>query len=155
MPVTINNTGIVYNDGTSTNTRFVQTMPKWSEDRTSGDRSLGGDSGWVTHLTVNFTTTRTDIVHMFANFSQGYESGPAQLYIRFVLDGTAYEPSILSAWQLAQNRAGGGHASDYAVANVGAGAHTAVCQVRNYNGGSTFITNYWGGGYDVFSVYYY
>ena len=155
MPVTINNTGIVYSDGTASNTRFAQTMPKWIEARTSSDRSLGGDSGWIDHLTVTFTSTQTNIIHMYANMSQSYESGPANMFLRFVLDGTAYEPGVLSAFQLSINRAHGGHASDFAVANIAAGSHTVTLQTRNTAGGSTMILNYWGGGSDVLSVYYY
>lgn len=154
MAVTLTSTGITYSDGTSSSTAFSQTLPKWAETRTNANRSLVGDSGWVNHLSLTFTSTRTDMIHMFFNASQAYESGVVSFYFRFSLDGTIYDPGVLSAYQLGQNRAAGGHATDYAV-EKSAGSHTAIVQVRNPTGGSTGIMNYFGGGYDVFSCYYY
>jgi hypothetical protein len=111
---------------------------------TTTDRSLAGDSGWVTHLTVTFTTTQTCTVMCFANFAHGREDGPVQLAGRFTLDGSTSTEDIQVFKQgFASSYAFGAHSSMGFFTSVSAGSHTITLQVRNSSSGSTAIMNHW------------
>lgn len=154
MAVTINNTGIVYNDGTSTSTNPVQVPEKFAWTSRSDDVGFGGNTGWVNYLSVSFTTTRTDVIMCTAHWSASYESSAIQPYARIVLsDGTTSPASLKLAVQFDINRAIAGHGFQWSVQRP-AGSYTATLQVGNFDGGSTWITNYWGGA-DTFGVRYF
>jgi hypothetical protein len=155
MPVILNSVGIVFNDGTTHTTHPSQTSQKSNLASTNSDRSLSGDSGWVDHLGISFTTTVSGPVILWAQMSPTYESGAVDGRGRFLVDGVAYSdtsPSI--AYQFDMNKATGSHKLWGMTGNLSAGAHTAYFQVRNVAGGTTWILNYWSGS-DYFNVMYY
>ena len=154
MPVTLTSTGIRYNDNTNTNTLPIQTPEKFIQTSTSSDRTLSGDSGWVTHLQLTFTTTRVDVIRFLAQFSASYESGNIDPYARILLsDGQTSPENLKIALQFNGNKAVAGHAMEWSVQKA-AGTYTASLQVRNFAGGTTWIANYWGGN-DTFGARYF
>lgn len=154
MPVILNDTGIVFNDGTTHTTHPSQVAQK-TDITSADDRSLSGDSGWVNHAGISFTTTVSGPVIMWAQLSPSYESGAVDGRARFVVDGVAYnDNSPTIAYQFNINRATGSHKIWGQTGNLSAGAHTAYLQLRNVAGGTTWITSYWGG-VDYFGIVYY
>ena len=113
------------------------------EAGTTTDRTLNGDSGWITHLTVSFTTTISCTVFCHAGFAHGYENGPVVLHGRFRLD-SATLTSEMSVFKqgFSSNMSFGAHNLHGFFTSVAAGAHTIDLQVRNYGGGSNAILNY-------------
>jgi len=109
--------------------------------RTS-QHSLGGDSGWVDHLSMTFTTNRVCNCLFIYSSSSSYESGTVQGFARLILDGTQIGYNSAVAKQSASNSAGSGTCI-WDKQNVSAGSHTITVQIRNTQGGSTWITPYW------------
>ena len=121
----------------------LPTEYKLVEASTTTDRTLAGDSGWVTHLTVTFTTTQVCTVMCFANFAHGYEAGAVQMGARFTLDGTTSTTQLQVFKQgFSSNYAFGAHSSTGFFTNVSAGSHSITLQCRNYTSGTTGILNY-------------
>lgn len=155
MAVTLTSSGITFSDGTSHTTAPSQRAQRTSITSTSTDRSLGGDSGWVTHLSISFTPAITGPVQMWAFCSPTFESGAVDGRARFVIDSTAYnDNSPTIAYQFNINRATGSHKLWGFAGNISASAHTAYFQVRNVAGGTTWIMNYFTGS-DYFGIVYY
>jgi hypothetical protein len=127
---------------------------------TTTDRSLSGDSGWVDHLSITFTTNQACTVLCFANFAHGREDGPVNLAGRYLLDGsTATQEVQVFKQGFANSYSFGAHSSFGFFPSVSAGSHTIKLQVRNYSSGSTAVMNEFGnpGGTnlgDFFSVLY-
>jgi hypothetical protein len=121
---------------------------------TSDNRSLGAASGWVTHLSVGITITKTNPVYCGANFAMTYEANDIQGLARFQLvgPGTYTSGELSVAQQSDQNRARGAHSADWMFGNVAAGSYTAYLQVNNVQGGTWILNNYIG--YDSFHVHY-
>lgn len=109
--------------------------------RTS-QHSLGGDSGWVDHLSMTFTTNRVCNCIFFYSSSASFESGPVQGFARLILDGSQIGYNSAVAKQSTANAAGAGTCM-WDRQNVSAGSHTITVQLRNVSGGSTWITPYW------------
>lgn len=104
-------------------------------------QSLGGDSGWVDHVSVTFTVGVASRIMFWMCTSVGYESGAVQGFMRFILDGNQVGSNFCAGRQAASNQAGSGSATWYA--DVSAGSHTLKVQARNSIGGTTWITPYW------------
>ena len=110
---------------------------------TTTNRTLTGDSGWVDHLEVTFTTTQTSTLQCFGQFSHGYESGTVYTSGRFELDGTSYTESLqIFKVGHSSNHSFGAHNMIGFFPNVSAGSHTIKLQVRNSSSGTTAIMNY-------------
>ncbi len=110
---------------------------------TTTNRTLTGDSGWVDHLEVTFTTTKTSTLQCFGQFSHGYESGVVHTSGRFDLDGTSYTESLqIFKVGHSSNHSFGAHNMIGFFPNVSAGSHTIKLQVRNSSSGTTAIMNY-------------
>lgn len=123
--------------------------------RNSG-QSLSGDSGWNDHLSVAFTCGVACRIMIIMQVSSGYESGPAQGFMRILVDGGKVGYNWCSGKQSTANSAGSGSSLWYA--DVSAGAHTVMIQARNIAGGSTWITPYYsvdGEGANTLGVFYY
>jgi hypothetical protein len=121
----------------------LPTEYKIVEASTTTNRTLVGDSGWVTHLTVNFTTTQVCTVMCFANFAHGYEQGAVQIGARFTLDGTTSTTQLQVVKQgFTSNAAFGAHSSTGFLTNVSVGSHTVTLECRNFSSGTTGILNY-------------
>lgn len=109
--------------------------------RTS-QHSLSGDSGWVDHLSMDFTVGKTcNAMFMYSN-SSSYESGPVQGFARLILDGTMIGYNSCVAKQSTANAAGPGTVF-WDKQNISAGSHTVKVQIRNTQSGTTWITPYW------------
>jgi len=101
------------------------------------NRSLVGDSGWVTHLTVAFTANQPCTVFCHAGFAHGFEEGVVSLHGRFRLDGSATTSELQVFKQgFSSNFSFGSHSLHGFFTSVAAGAHTIDLQVRNYAGGT-------------------
>jgi hypothetical protein len=112
-----------------------------SAHRTS-QQSLVGDSGWQDHLSMDFTVGRTCNAMFLYSSSSSFESGPAQGFARLILDGTMIGFNSCVAKQSTANAAGSGTVF-WDRQNISVGSHTIKIQVRNTQGGSTWITPYW------------
>jgi hypothetical protein len=110
--------------------------------RTS-QHSLGGDSGWVDHLSMAFTLTKddTDVLFLYSS-SSSYESGPVQGFARILLDGVMIGYNSCVGKQADNNSAGPGTVI-WHKQSVSAGTYTVKIQIRNTQGGSTWITPYY------------
>jgi hypothetical protein len=108
--------------------------------RTS-QQSLVGDSGWVDHLTSNVTVAKQCSLLIIYSSSSSFENGPVQGFARLLVDGTMVGFNSCCAKQSTANAAGSGTVF-WDVQNIAAGAHTIKVQVRNTQGGSTWITPY-------------
>jgi glucose dehydrogenase len=108
--------------------------------RTS-QQSLVGDSGWVDHLTSNVTVAKQCSLLIIYSSSSSFESGPVQGFARLLVDGTMVGFNSCVAKQSTANAAGSGTVF-WDVQNIAAGAHTIKVQVRNTQGGSTWVTPY-------------
>lgn len=109
--------------------------------RTS-QHSLGGDSGWVDHLSMDFTVNRTCSCLFIYSSSSSFESGVVQGFARLILDGTMIGYNSAVAKQSTANAAGSGTCI-WDKQGVTAGTHTIKVQLRNTAGGSSWITPYW------------
>jgi hypothetical protein len=107
------------------------------EAGTTSNRSLVGDSGWVTHLTVNFTANQACTVFCHAGFAHGFEEGAVYTHGRFRLDSSA-TTSELQVFKVGfnVNFSFGSHSLHGFFTSVSAGAHTIDLQVRNYGPGT-------------------
>jgi hypothetical protein len=142
MAISLTDAGLTFPDGT------VLTSGNFPSDKadsasTTTNRTLSGDSGWVDHLSVTFTTSTTTSVRAMAIFGPSYESGACVGMARFDLDGSQTEP-VLVAIQFNSNKATGPHGTTAGFNNVSAGSHTLKLQTRNQGGGTTWILNYHG-----------
>ncbi len=108
----------------------------------SAQQSLVGDSGWQDHLSMTFTVGKTCNVLFLYSSSSSFESGPVQGFARLVLDGTMIGRNSCVAKQSTANAAGSGTVM-WDKQGVAAGTHTIKIQVRNTQGGSTWITPYY------------
>ena len=107
------------------------------EAGTTSNRSLVGDSGWVTHLTVTFTTNQPCTVFCHAGFAHGFEEGVVVLHGRFRLDSSATTSELQVFKQgFSSNYSFGSHSLHGFFTSVSAGAHTIDLQVRNYAPGT-------------------
>tara|TARA_B100001142_G_scaffold141701_1_gene142938 strand:+ start:43 stop:579 length:537 start_codon:yes stop_codon:yes gene_type:complete len=130
----------IANSGTATG---FDTEYSIAHTSTTTNRSLVGDSGWVDHLEVTFTTTKTSTLQCFGQFSHGYESGTVHTSGRFELDGTSYTESLqIFKVGHSSNHSFGAHNMIGFLPNVSAGSHTIKLQVRNSSSGTTAIMNY-------------
>lgn len=110
---------------------------------TSTNRTLAGDSGFVDHLSVTFTTTKVQTLQCIAQFSHGYESGQVMLAGRFDLDGSSQSTELQVFKQgHGLNMSHGSHNLHGFFTNVSAGSHTVTIQVRNSTSSTTAIMNY-------------
>ena len=132
-----------------------------AEDLTTTNRTLNGDSGWVTHLSVTITVSETSTVLCTANFAHGYEAGSVNTGGRFGLDGVTFtRPTQIFVQGHSSNHSFGAHSMFNAFTNVSAGSHTITLQVRNYTPSTTAIMNNFGGVGgavdfpDIFQVFY-
>lgn len=105
--------------------------------RNSG-QTLVGDSGWVDHISLTFTTGVACRIMVWGMVSSSYESGSVQGFMKFVLDGSQIGYIWCAGKQSTANSAGSG--SSCAYADVSAGSHTIKIQARNTSG--TWITPY-------------
>lgn len=123
--------------------------------RTSG-HSLGGDSGWVDHMSTTFTCGVACRIFIVVQVSSGYESGAVQGFMRILVDGSKVGYNWCAGKQSTANAAASG--SGLWFADVSAGSHTVMIQARNSAGGTTWITPYWsvdGEAANTFGVLYY
>ena len=159
MPITINGSGTIAGlqagglpdnsiltadiaDANITSTKLSSTgrLSFISVGRTA-QHSLAGDSGWVDHLSTSITCGVACRIWMFFGASYSYESGAVQGFGRFVVDGTAIGYNWCMGKQSTANAAGSGSGCWYA--DVTAGAHTILVQIRNSQGASTWISPYY------------
>jgi hypothetical protein len=132
--VTLSNSGTATGFGTEYSIEHISTTT---------NRTLTGDSGWVDHLEVTFTTTQTSTLQCFGQFSHGYESGIVCTSGRFELDGASYTESLqIFKVGHSSNHSFGAHNMIGFFPNVSAGSHTIKLQVRNSVAGTTAIMNY-------------
>jgi hypothetical protein len=103
--------------------------------------SYGGDSGWNDFFSFTFSNSYACRVLILGFWSCSWESGPAQGYQRFLIDGNKYGWNSCVMRQTTANTGAGG--SGHAYADIGAGTHTIMMQVRQPVGGATWQTNYW------------
>lgn len=116
----------------------------YAANATIANRSLGGDSGWVSHMSGSFAPSKISNVLVTATFSMTYESGPVQGICRLLIDGTDYGGFCMSKQSTANS--GASASGTWHFSAVTAGSHTYDLQVRNSQGGSTMILNYWDAG---------
>lgn len=143
MAISLTDDGLTLSDGTTLSSATFNT-DKIVQAETGTNRSLGGDSGWVDHLSVTFTVTESCAIRCIATFGPSYESGPVTGQARFILDNTTTSPECHVAKQLSINKATGPHGMTSGFNAVNPGSHTVKLQVRNYTGSTTWILNYWG-----------
>ena len=124
---------------------------------TSTNRTLTGDSGFVDHLSVTFTTTKVQTLQCIGQFSHGYENGQVMLAGRFNLDGSSTTTELQVFKQgHGINFSHGAHNLHGFFTNVSAGSHTVTIQVRNSVSGTTAIMNYFddaNNGDNIFVLY--
>lgn len=111
---------------------------KLSNATTQTGRTLVGDSGWVTHLTVTFTTTVVGPIECHFAAVHGREQGAVNTLARFRLDSANTSTEVqLFKGGFASNMAFGSHNAYGIFNNVAAGSHTIDLQVRNAQGSTT------------------
>lgn len=130
------------NDGIVTSAKLAGSgrMTIATAARTSS-HGLGGDSGWVDHLSVSFTTGVACRIAMVFCESCTYESGAVTGFGRFLVDGSKVGYNFMLGKQSTANSGAAGSGLWYA--DVSAGSHTVMVQVRNSAGGTTWYTPYW------------
>ena len=116
----------------------------YSAAATTSNRTLNGDSGWVSHLSGTFSPSKISNVLVIATFSMTYESGPCQGICRLLVDGVDAAGFCMSKQSTAN--CGASASGQWYFPSVTAGSHTYNLQVRNVPGGSTVILNYFDGG---------
>jgi len=119
-------------------------------------QSLGGDSGWVDHLSMTFTAGVSQRCMVMFFVSMGYESGAVRGFFRILMDGSQIGYWWTGGRQHEANCAGA--TPGWWHADVGSGGHTVKIQARNSIGGSTWQTPYWsadGEGSNTLGVLYY
>jgi hypothetical protein len=108
------------------------------------NRTLTGDSGWVSHMSGTFSPSKISNVLVTATFSMTFESGAVQTVCRLLIDGVDYGGFCCSKQSTANS--GASASGTWQLPNVTAGSHTYDLQVRNTQGSTTCILNYWDGG---------
>lgn len=111
----------------------------------SSTHSLGGDSGWVDHLSMSFTTSQIGPLLVLYHSSSSYESGAVEGFARLLVDGNVIGYPSCVAKQSTANSAGSGSLS-WDIQTLSAGSHTVKVQLRNTNSGTIWQTPYWGNG---------
>lgn len=117
-----------------------------AEASTTAQRSLVGDSGWVDHLTVNFTTTEIGPVECVYQAVHQQESGEVNTLGRFELDSTTTAPGDnvqIAVQGFGSGMAPGSHTLYALFEDVSIGNHTIILQLRNASNSSTG-TAVWG-----------
>jgi hypothetical protein len=104
-------------------------------------QSLSGDSGWVDHVSVTFTTSVACRILIIFCESCTFESGAVEGFGRFLFDGTKIGYNFCLGKQSTANSGAAGSATW--AHDVSAGTHTVKVQVRNSIGGTTWQTPYW------------
>jgi hypothetical protein len=107
----------------------------------TAQQSLAGDSGWVDHISTSITVAKQCSLLLIYSSASSFESGPVQGFARLIVDGAMIGKNSCVAKQSTANAAGSGTVF-WDVQNIAAGAHTIKVQVRNTQGGSTWITPY-------------
>lgn len=157
MTIKFSDQGIQFYDGsilTSANTGVIS--EKYVRTTASGVYGIANDTGIKEPgLSVSFTTTQMSSINCIANFAPMYESGPATLYARFVLDNSQYSSWIGIAYQLDRNKATGPHGMFTGFNNVSIGSHTIKIQVQNTAAGTTINLRAFGNNVDTLVVGYY
>jgi hypothetical protein len=116
----------------------------YAANSTGTNRTLNGDSGWVSHMSGSFSPSKTSNVLVTATFSMTYESGATQASCRLLVDGVDYGGFCFSKQSTANQ--GSSASGTWQFPAVTAGSHTYDLQVRNTIGGTTCIVNYWDAG---------
>jgi hypothetical protein len=107
----------------------------------NSNASYGGDSGWNDFFSFTFSVTYACRIMVLGFWGCSWESGASQDYERFLIDGNKIGWNSCIGRQTTANTCAGG--SSHAYADVSAGTHTLLMQVRNSVGGTTWQTNYW------------
>jgi hypothetical protein len=121
----------------------------YSSNVTTSNRTLNGDSGWVSHLSGTFSPSKISNVLVTATFSMTYESGPCEGICRLLIDGVDAGGFCMSKQSTAN--CGASASGTWHFSTVTAGSHTYDLQVRNAQGGTTVILNYWNSGLSDYS----
>jgi hypothetical protein len=116
----------------------------FTSNATGSNRSLNGDSGWQTHLSGTVSLSKTSNILVIATFSMTYEVGSVQSMCRLIFNGGDYGGFCFSKQSTANM--GGSASGTWTFSNFGAGNYSYELQVRNTQGGTTTICNYWDGG---------
>ncbi len=116
----------------------------YSANSTGTNRTLSGDSGWVSHMSGTFSPSRVSNVLVEATFSMTYESGAVQTVCRLLVDGVDYGGFCCSKQSTANS--GAAASGTWQFSAVSAGSHTYDLQVRNTQAATTCILNNWDGG---------
>ena len=116
----------------------------YSANNTGTNRTLTGDSGWVSHMSGTFSPSKISNVLVTATFSMTYESGTVQAVCRLLIDGVDYGGFCMS--KQADNNCGASASGTWQLPAVTAGSHTYDLQVRNSQGSTTCILNNWNAG---------
>jgi hypothetical protein len=116
----------------------------YSANNNETNRTLNGDTGFVSHMSGTFSPSKISNVLVTATFSMTYESGAVQAVCRLLVDGTDYGGFCMS--KQSDSHMGGAASGTWQLPAVAAGSHTYDLQVRNPIGGTTCILNYWDGG---------
>ena len=151
LPAANINSGQVTNVSLATSAKFTALTAYQNSGQT-----LSGDSGWVDHLSLTFTTGVACRVMVWGMISISYESGAVQGFMKLLMDGTQIGYIWCAGKQSTANSAAAG--SGCAYVDVSAGSHTVKIQARNSAGGTTWITPYWnvdGQGANSLGVMYY
>lgn len=114
---------------------------------TGVQRDLVGDSGWVDHISVTFTTTEVGPVECYFHGVQGYESGAVNALGRFELDSTTTSTEcqiFVQGWT--SNKSFGSQNAYGFFEDVSVGSHTIIFQARNPQSGTTGKLNYFNPG---------
>ena len=114
------------------------------QTRTDVNRTLSGDSGWITHLSGSVTLPKQSNVIVQTNFGMTREAGSVEAFARLQWAGTVYYGYCMSKQSTANH--GGAASGSFHFANQAAGTYAWELQVRNTQGGTTCILNYWDGG---------
>ena len=114
------------------------------QTRTDVNRTLSGDSGWVTHLSGSVTLPKQSDVLVQVNFGMTYEAGSVEAFARLNWGGTTYY-GFCFARQSDRNH-GGAAGGSFRFASQSAGTYAWTLEVRNPVGGTTSILNYWDAG---------
>jgi hypothetical protein len=170
MPIVLGNTsisglaagGLPSGSVTSANLALAARQHKIVTASTTNNLSLSGDSGWVSHFSVAFTTTESaSTAFVSCHFAQMYESSSVNTECYVGISGATSASSQacqVSAQGWSSNRAIGVQHHTWAFTNLNVGAHTATVYLRNWGGGSTSICSYWDFGsrtpYDYIQVWY-
>jgi len=116
----------------------------YSANSTGTNRTLTGDSGWVSHMSGTFSPSKISNILVEATFSMTYETGQVISACRLLIDGVDYGGFCMSKQSTANM--GGAASGTWQFPAVTAGSHTYDLQVRNTQSATTNILNYWDAG---------